>query len=140
VSADALAVVLGAFPGAVVMPHDYGRPDDPINRLMAARRRVALRDGVWHLDGAPVSAEALAAAAGLPAPPPGAAPPSPTPSKRNRAAEPAAERQPATRGGPLPASLPPGIDPAAVVVLGRRVFADGRQVATLTPPTEERSR
>lgn len=70
-----------------------------------------------------------------------AAPPSPTPSKRNGAAEPAAERPPATRGTAVEvragvlyvngAAVASGVDPAAVTVLGRRVCVGGRQVAEL---------
>lgn len=70
-----------------------------------------------------------------------APPPSPNPSKRNRAAEPAAGRPAATRGGPVEvragvlyvngAAVASGVDPAAVTVLGRRVCVGGRQVAEL---------
>jgi hypothetical protein len=59
----AVAVVLGAFPGATALPRAYGPPGDPVDRLMAAGRRVSLRDGALCLDGDPVSPEALAAAA-----------------------------------------------------------------------------
>jgi hypothetical protein len=201
----ALAVVLGQFPGAAVLAHDYG-PGGPADRLMAAGRHVALRDGVLLLDKAPVTAEALeAAAADLPGRGTGRAldtsrltlrgpcpecgqdtacgwvehdghgwreirddptpctacrcaamagmPPGQDATPAPAAATPAAGRRPADGSGhpgrqrpsesataprlaPLPASLPPDVDPAAVVVFGRRVFAGGRQVATLAPPGE----
>jgi hypothetical protein len=216
--AAAVAVALGAFPAAAVLPHAYGLPGDPADRLMAAGRRVALRDdGTLCLDGDPVTPDDLAAAAaGLPALPRGRAldqgkmtlrgpcpgcgqdtacgwvertpqgwrdvRSGPTPctgcrasaitgaaspdapctlagaaqdAARDLAGTPASPRPAAAvLGAPglSPASVPvevrdgalyvngaavaEGIDPAAVVVLGRRVCAGGRQVATLTPPSE----